>query len=147
MVNPETRILFDKGIKTLAEGNILSALSYFEKASAIEDNPLIGSFYAFCMAKERGHFQKAISLCTDAIKADPENSFHYLNLGKIYLLEKKKEEAINIFRKGLHYEENQQILDELNKIGTRRPLILPFLKRSNIINKYLGIILSRLRLR
>ena len=147
MVNPETKKLFDKGIKTLTEGNILSALSCFEKASKIEDNPLISSYLAFCTAKERGQVQKAISLCNDAIKDDPENSFHYLNLGKIYLLEKEKEEAVNIFRQGLHYEENQHIADELNKIGTRKPLIIPFLKRSNVINKYLGIILSRLKLR
>jgi tetratricopeptide (TPR) repeat protein len=146
MLNPEAKKLFDKGIKTLTEGNNLSALSCFEKASKIEDDPLISSFFAFCIAKERGHFQKAISLCTDAIKADPEKSSHYLNLGKIYLLEKKKEEAINIFRQGLHYEENQQILDELNKIGTRKPLIIPFLKRSNVINKYLGMLLSRIKL-
>ena len=147
MVNPETKKLFEKGIKTLTEGNILSALSYFEKASKIEDNPLISSYLAFCTAKERGQVQKAISLCNDAIKDDPENSFHYLNLGKIYLLEKEKEEAVNIFRQGLQYEKNQQIADELNKIGTRKPLIIPFLKRSNVINKYLGIILSRLKLR
>ena len=147
MVNSETKNLFDKGIKTLTEGNILSALSYFEKASKIEENPLISSYLAFCIAKERGQVQKAISLCNDAIKEDPENSFHYLNLGKIYLLEKKKEEAVNIFRQGLHYEENQQIVDELNKLGTRKPLIIPFLKRSNVINKYLGINLIRLKLR
>jgi len=62
-------------------------------------------------------------------------------------LKRKNEEAVNIFRQGLHYEENQHIADELNKIGTRKPLIIPFLKRSNVINKYLGIILSRLKLR
>jgi len=90
MVNPETKKLFDKGIKTLTEGNILSALSCFEKASKIEENPLISSYLAFCIAKERGQVQKAISLCNDAIKEDPENSFHYLNLGKIYILEKEK---------------------------------------------------------
>ena len=147
MENPEAKKLFDEGIKTLTEGNILSALSYFEKASKIEDNPLINSYLAFCAAKERGWVQKAISLCNNAIKEDPENSFHYLNLGKIYRLEKNNEEAIKIFRQGLHYEENQQILVEISKIEIRKPPFIPFLKRSNVINKYLGIILSRLNLR
>lgn len=147
MLNQETKKLFDKGIETLTEGNIVAALSYFEKALKIEENPVISSFFAFCIAKERGQVQKAIVLCTDAIKEDPENSFHYLNLGKILLLKKEKEEAVNIFRQGLQYEENQQIEDELNKLGTRKSLIIPFLKRSNLINKYLGLILSRLKLR
>jgi restriction endonuclease Mrr len=44
-------------------------------------------------------------------------------------------------------EENQQILDEIGRIETRKPPFIPFLKRSNVINKYLGIILSRLKLR
>ena len=147
MLNQETKKHFDKGIKTLNKGNILAALSFFEKALKIEENPVISSFFAFCIAKERGQVQKAISLCKDAIKEDPEKSFHYLNLGKIYLLEKEKEEAVNIFRQGLQYEENQQIVDELNKLGTRKSLILPFLKRSNFINKYLGLILNRFKVR
>ncbi len=147
MVNPEARELFDKGKEALDEGNILSALTYFEKASKIEDNPSINSFLAFCVAKERGHFQKAISLCAGAIEADPKNSFHYLNLGKIYLLEKKKKEAIDIFREGLRHEENREIIDELCSLGTRKPSVIPFLNRNNVVNRYLGIILSRLRLR
>jgi tetratricopeptide (TPR) repeat protein len=147
MLNQETKDLFDKGIKTLNEGNIVAALSHFEKALKIEEDPVITSFFAFCIAKERGQVQKAIALCNDAIKEEPRNSSHYLNLGKILLLKKEKEEAVNIFRQGLHYEDNQQIEDELNKLGTRKPLIIPFLKRSNVFNKYFGLILSRLKLR
>jgi tetratricopeptide (TPR) repeat protein len=147
MVNPVAKQLFKKGLQELTEGKTLTALSCFEKALGIEEAPLISSFFAFCIAKERGEIQKAISLCNAAMKKEPENSFHYLNLGKIYLLKKDKNEAINIFRQGLHYGDNQQIVDELNRLGTRNPPIIPFLKRGNIINKYLGMIVSRLKLR
>jgi tetratricopeptide (TPR) repeat protein len=147
MVNPEAKQLFDKGMQELSEGKTLAALSCFEKALAMEDEPLISSFFAFCIAKERGEIQKSIALCNAAMKKEPGNSFHYLNLGKVYLLKKDKNEAINIFRQGLQYEDNQQIVDELNRLGTRNPPIIPFLKRRNIINKYLGMIVSRLKLR
>lgn len=147
MSDPESKNLFDKGIRQLTEGNTLSALSYFERASQLKETPLIFSCLAFCIAKERGQVKKAIAMCQDAISTEPENSSHYLNLGKIYLIEKKKEEAVNVFRKGLHYEENEQIVDELNKLGTRRPPVLPFLERSNFLNKCLGILLSRLGIR
>ena len=147
MVNPAAKQLFNKGMQELTEGKTLAALSCFEKALAIEDDPLISSFFAFCIAKERGEIQKAIAFCNAAMKKEPENSFHYLNLGKIYLVKKDIKEAINIFRQGLHYEENQQIVHALNKLGTRKPPVIPFLKRRNIINKYLGMILSRLKLR
>ncbi|WP_442891754.1 tetratricopeptide repeat protein [Dissulfurispira sp.] len=98
-------------------------------------------------SKGRGQIRKAISLCEDAIKGEPENPIHYLNLGKIYLHAGDKETAIHAFRAGLKYKINQQIIDELNKLQTRKPPVIPFLERNNPINKYLGIILSRLGLR
>ena len=143
----EVERLFTKGLEALANGSILSALVFFEKAIKIENNPAIWSYLAFCIAKERGQFSKAISLCEEAIKKEPNNSAHYLNLGRIYLLTNKKAEAINIFREGLNHEENQQIVDELNKLIIRKPPVIPFLKRTNPLNKYLGIILKLLRLR
>ena len=136
-----------KGIEALAQNNTLSALFYFEKALDIEDSPIISSYFAFCIAKERGQLSKAISLCEEAIKKDPESSIHYLNLGRIYLLSNKREDAIKIFREGLNYEANQKIVDELNKLGTRKFPVISFLKRSSLINKYLGIIFNKLRLR
>lgn len=147
MLDTEAERLFNKGLEHLANGDTLSALSCFEKAIKIEDKPAIWSYFAFCIAKERGQLSKAISLCGEAIKKDPVNSAHYLNLGRIYLLANKKAEAINIFREGLNYEANQQIVDELNRLIIRKPPVIPFLKRDNPINKYLGIILKRLRLR
>lgn len=142
--------LFKKGLESLAQGNTLSALSCFEKAINIDNSPIISSHYAFCIAKARGQVSKAISLCEEAIKKEPQNSLHYLNLGRIYLITNNKEDAIKTFREGLNYEPNQQIVDELNRFGPRKPPVIPYLKRSNPINKHLGIILrrkKRLRLR
>jgi tetratricopeptide (TPR) repeat protein len=120
---------------------------HFEKAVQIKETPVYISYFAFCIAKERGQVRKAISLCEEAIKREPDNPVHYFNLGKVYLHAGDKEAAINAFRAGLKYETNQQIIDELNKLQTRRPPVIPFLERNNPINKYLGIILSRLGLR
>ena len=147
MSNTDADKLFIKGIEALDQDNTLLALSYFEKALNIEDSLIISSYFAFCIAKERGQLSKAISLCENAIKNDPESSVHYLNLGRIYLLSNKREEAIKIFKKGLNYETNQKIVDEMNRLGMRKTPVLSFLKRSNLINKYMGSILKKLRLR
>ncbi|MEW6739726.1 MAG: tetratricopeptide repeat protein [Nitrospirota bacterium] len=143
----ESEEFFTRGLNELAVGHGLSALVYFEKAAQIKEVPVYVSYLALCIAKERGQIRKAISLCEEAIKREPENPIHYLNLGKIYLHAVDKETAINTFRAGLRYETNQQIIEELNKLQTRRPPVIPFLERNNPINKYLGIILSRLGLR
>ena len=131
--------LLKRGLEAIAQGDTLSALSYFEKAINIERSPDVCSYYALCIAKERGQVSYAVSLCKEAIQKEPGNSLHYLNLGKIYLIENNKEEAIKTFRAGLDYETNPLIIDELNKLGPRKPPILPFLERSNPINRYLGI--------
>ena len=141
MLVKEVEGLLKKGLEALAQGDTLSALSYFEKAINIENSPIISSYYAFCIAKERGQVIRAISLCEEAIKREPKNSLHYLNLGRIYLITNNKEDAIKTFREGLNYEANQQIVDELSRLEIRKPPIIKFLKRNNPINRYLGIIL------
>ena len=133
--------LLKKGLEAIAQGDTLSALSCFEKAINIERSPSICSCYAFCIAKDRGQVSNAISLCEEAIQKEPGNSLHYLNLGRIYLIDNNKVEAIKIFREGLNYEANPIIVDELNRLGPRKPPVLPFLKRSNPINRCLGIML------
>lgn len=145
MPSTEIENLLNNGLEALANGDTLSALVCFEKAIKIEDLPIIRSAYAFCIAKERGLFSKAISLCEEAIEKDAGNAEHYLNLGRILLLSNRKAEAVKVFRKGLNYELNHEIVNELNKLGLRKPPIIPFLKRSNPINKYLGILCRRLR--
>ncbi|MGD0884788.1 MAG: tetratricopeptide repeat protein [Thermodesulfovibrionales bacterium] len=147
MTENDAEKLFHKGLDALAEGSTLTALAAFEKAAQIEDNPLYVTYLAFCIARERGQFQTAVAMCEKAIARDPQHSAHYFNLGKIYLLARKKEDAIRIFREGLRRQENQQISDELNKLGTRKRPLIPFLKRSNPVNRYLGIIIRRLGLR
>lgn len=147
MQDKEAERLLEKGLEALAQNETLTALSYFERAISIEDSPVISSCYGFCIAKERGQLGKAISLCEEAMKKEPQSSLHYLNLGRVYLLSNRKADAVKIFREGLNYGENQQIIDELNKLGIRNQPVIPFLKRSNPLNKYLGIMLKKLRLK
>ncbi len=147
MAGSEVEELFRKGTEAIQSGDTLTALSHFEKALSLENSPVLNSCFAYCIAKERGLVAKALAICDEAIRTEPSNSIHYLNLGKIYLICKKRAEAVDTFRKGLGFEMNQDIIDELNNLGLRKPPVIPFLKRSNPINKYLGIILKKLGLR
>jgi predicted Zn-dependent protease len=143
MIDTNHETLFKKGIESLARNEWTSALACFEKATGLRDNPIYKSYLALCIARERGQTNRAVSMCMDALESDPESSVIYLNLGKIYLMQGKPEEAIKAFRNGLGQEGNDQIVEELERIGTRRPSPLSFLKRDHPINKYLGILLAR----
>ena len=54
-------------------------------------SPEMLSLMGYSLAREAGQFRKGIELCLKAIALNPHNSDHYLHLGRIYLLAKKKD--------------------------------------------------------
>jgi tetratricopeptide (TPR) repeat protein len=115
-------------------------------------DPFLMSYYGYLLSVVDKNPREGIKKCRDAIvaldKAMPfASEFYYpvfyLNLGRTYLKENRIE-AINCFRTGLKTDpENQDLLNELNKLGSRRKPAMPFLNRSNPINKYIGMVLSK----
>ena len=139
--------LIEKGIAFLNNNDRLAALSCFDKAFVIGKSPELLSYLSYCMATERGQLYEALKLCNDALSQEPDNPVHYLNLGRIYMHAGKKEEALLILRRGLSFGENQTIESILEKIGTRRKPVFRFLPRNSFLNKYVGLLLHRLKLR
>jgi tetratricopeptide (TPR) repeat protein len=150
-MNPETAAIaqkeFDQAQLELDRNNILAALASLERALSIWDDPLWHSRLGFCIAKERGQLTQAFELCRSAIEYDPDNPIHYLYLGKVYQIAGNTYEALQTFRKGMTHGCNPELKRLLDAIGTRKPPVIPFLSRNNLLNKFLGIILGRLGLR
>lgn len=141
----------DKAFSLIREHNTLDALFFLEKVISETGRHDVKSAYAMCAALERGKVKDGIDICIQAIEEDPENVFHFLNLGKIYLKDGKKAVAIDIFRKGLRFgtdsEGAKEITFILNELGIRKRPLLPFLKRDNFFNKYVGLVLHKIRFR
>lgn len=144
MTNYAAEELCRQGVDALMNGDGNRALAFFEQAVAISRAPLYCTNLAYCLAKERGDFRQAISLCREAIKDEPKNSIHFLALGRIHLLAGQKKEAIRIFSMGLRHEKNNEIMDELNRMGCRKAPAFPFLDRENPLNRYLGKLLTKI---
>lgn len=138
MSKEEATELFTMGMDALKNGDTRAALDYLEQAVGLERNPLFCSNLAVCLAKEKRDFKKAVSLCNEAIKNDPKNSVHFLNLGRVHLLANQKKDAIRILNMGLRYGGNREIIAELSRFGRRRSPFIPFLDRDNPVNKFLG---------
>lgn len=145
----EAEEFYNKGIEAFKDGKTLEALALCEKAFNIDpENPKYQSFLGLCIACERGKIKEAISLCEKALQVEPQKIESYLNLGRVYLRASLKLRAIEIFRKGLKVDnKNPEIIAELQALGLRKKPVLPHLSRDNFLNKYLGIILSKLRFR
>lgn len=147
MIDTDPAKLFAKGVDAIKNGDMVSALAFFERVTSIDSTPVNRSYLAFCIARERGQFKKAITMCEEALREEPENTLHYLNLGRVYILSAQRTDAMKIFREGLHHGENRDIVNELIKLGMRKPPVIPFFERENLLNRYLGIILTKLGLR
>lgn len=111
------------------------------------ESPEILSLMGYGLARETGQFRKGIELCLKAISLDPHNSDHYLHLGRIYLLAKKIDLAMKIFRKGLKIRKDPRILEELRLLGIRRSPPFASLPRNHVVNRVTGKILNVLKLR
>jgi len=136
-----------KGLAALDNGHTHLALVCFERAFEIDRRPLVCSFLGFCIATARGEVAKGIALCREAVEKEGTNSRHYCNLGRVLLLAGQKDEAIQVFRQGLRFGRDEEIIRELNALGTRKPPVFPSLGRNHFLNKWLGIVLDRLGFR
>lgn len=150
-MDPETGAIaqkeFDRAQVELDQNNVLAALACLERALGIWNDPLWHSRLGFCVAKQRGQITQALQLCRAAIERDPGNFIHYLYLGKVFLVAGNTNEALQAFRQGITLGSNPELERMLVAIGTRKPPVISFLSRDNLLNKYLGIILCRFGLR
>jgi len=111
------------------------------------------SYYGCLIAIVENNTKDGIIICENAIKAlDISMPFgseffypvFYLNLGRAYLKAGKKTEAVRAFQQGLKSDpENSDIQREIRKLGSRKKPPVPFLKRGNPINKYIGLLLGK----
>jgi tetratricopeptide (TPR) repeat protein len=117
------------------------------------DDPFLMSYYGCLYALLLKKPATGIKMCREAIKKLQESiplgselfyPLFYLNLGRAYLGAKKKKEAIKAFNLGLKADpDDQELLKEMKKLGIRRKPPLPFLKRGNPLNKYIGLLISK----
>ena len=138
--------------------NYNQALKFLEDAlDEFPDDPFVMSYYGSLIATADGQAEKGIKICQKAFeKLDPvvyngEKLFHiafYLNLGRAYLAGGDKRAAVEAFRRGLAIDEkNDALIHELQRVGERKEPVVPFLERSNPVNKYSGIFLKKIKLR
>ena len=139
--------LVSKALTALTHGHSYLAMVCLQQATALGSSPIIDSHLGYCLALNQQDFAEARRLGEKALSAEPNNPLFCLNLGRICLLAGQKEDAICIFRQGLAFSRDEAIIAELNRLGTRKPPLFPAFHRNHPLNKWGGIVLSRLGLR
>ena len=140
--------LFEKGEELLRRGERLAALASFEKSIQLDGtNHKCRSYLALLSATQRGQIENAIKTSRDILEQAPAEPLVYLNMGRLYLLAERKQDAVDALRKGASIEKLPEIQQLLESMGLRRKPVVPFLSRQNSINKVLGILFKKLHLR
>ena len=147
MATSETAELFAKGMEALGHGHFYLARTCFERAVAQERTPRHCSYLAISLAETQGANPLAIAIGREALAQEPENPQHYLHLSRIYVMAGWRQDAIDLLREGIGRTGAPDLVRELERLGTRKPVVIKSLPRSHFLNKYLGLILNRLRLR
>lgn len=136
---------FRSGRRYLREDNLDKALRAFEKAYKEDrENPGYMSYYGMCKGLRGGEIGLALELCTRAIKKEFHRAEFYANLGRVYMAAGNKKGAIKVFKTGLRFDANNEEINKyLIELGFRHKPVIPILKRSNPVNKFLGILFRR----
>ncbi len=140
-------------LRRKSQKNALELLK--ESLEQYPDDPFLLSYYGCLEAIVNKNYRFGIDTCNRAIEALKRNvpigerflyPVFYLNLGRAYLATGKKKNAIEAFNTGLLMNrEDSELVAELKRLGIRKKPAVPFLSRSNPINKYIGTLLHKLR--
>jgi len=139
----------------LREDRQREALQLLQEALMLFPNePTLMSYYGYLSVIVDRKCRIRIETCQKAIEQLSQTGtqgestsypIFYYNLGKAYSAAGKRQESLDALHKGLSYDpRSSDIKKELQKIGVRREKPpIPFLDRSNPLNKYLGIALYK----
>jgi tetratricopeptide (TPR) repeat protein len=147
MTDQDFREQVKRGVAAAEQSNTLEALFYLENAALLRTTPTLTSYLGYCLARERRQFKKGAGLCLEALKQEPQQAIHYLNLGRVYLAAGEKVRAIKTLRQGLKLGRNRLILEELKKLGIRKQPVFRSLSRGHPLNKHAGLLFTRLGMR
>jgi predicted Zn-dependent protease len=142
MSSEELDLLTKKGIEAAEKGYIHSAQVFLGQVAEQRNTPELNTYLAYCQAKGQGRMHAAAKTCRESIKREPNNSLHYLILGRVLMMAGEKGKAIDAFRQGLKASPNPKIIQELKKLGLRKPAVIKNLKRNHPINRMLGRVFS-----
>ncbi len=135
----------------IRNGQRKQAYSILLQAMAVyPDHAVILSYCGWLQAVVDKKYKNGIAVCRKAFVAFKSSDPHtggiiypilYLNLGRAFLAAGKKKEAVENFNKGLRHDRGHvELKKEMQLLGTRKQPLVPFLSRSNLLNKYVGLL-------
>lgn len=131
---------FRRGEAALTAEQLSEALENFRAAHRLD--PASARFRSYCgllVGLVERRFDKALELCRSAAKEEFFNPDLYHNLARVHLAFGFKAEALRYLRRALMIApDHEATLADLRRLGVRRPPLLGFLRRGNLLNRWVG---------
>ncbi len=129
-----------RGDEALAAGEPVTAHAAYQAAQRLDGNdPGVLSRLGLTLVLVAHDEYKGVAFCEEALKRGGENPDALYRLARVYQATYQKERAFRAIRRGLALDPDHEGLGELlESMGVRRRPVIPFLPRSNFINKFLG---------
>lgn len=142
--NPADQL--ERGLECCRQGDWKTGFEHLSAVAQQQKKPgeLPSRYYSFLgygMALRQKRIDEGIKLCRYAIKREFYQPENYLNLARVYLLAERRDAAYKAIMKGLKVDPEFPGLQALHQsMGERKLPVLPFLARSNPLNRLLGSI-------
>jgi tetratricopeptide (TPR) repeat protein len=136
-------IALHRGIECCRKEEWDQGLHYLGQiAQSGERSGLPGLFYSYLgygIARCQRRIEEGRKLCEHAIKVEFYQPENYLNLARTCLLTSDRDAAVRAIRRGLKIDPHSlELLALQRQVGLRGAPVLPFLSRSNLVNRILG---------
>ena len=149
---PTARESFESGLAALAEQHHLLAAELFLAAMQHESQkPLCRpdmrylSYYGLSLTRAGHAMPVGLKACQLAVRKAPHQPLLLLNLGRVYRTGGRTARAIRCFERGLHLApDDRGLRRELAQLERRARPVVPFLPRTNLLNRWSGKIRASL---
>lgn len=131
---------FKEGLRFLRNNYAKKAMVHFTRAAELDKtNPFYLSYVGLTLAAAERNWDEAEEICQRAVKMRRTQAELYLNLAEVFRLAGRRDEAVETLVLGRQMtKKDPRILAALRKYGIRRPPVLSFLDRQNVLNVKLG---------
>jgi len=133
-------IEFKECLRKLNNGHKTAALAHVRRALSSEPrNPFYLSYEGMLSAVAEKRYAEGENSCREALEIKCNHAQLYLNLAELFHQEGRDRDAMATLRKGyISAGRDLRLRRALEKMGERRPPILPMLGRNHSLNRILG---------
>jgi tetratricopeptide (TPR) repeat protein len=144
----EVQAALELGLAAFHARDLAAAHQAFERAYRRDPrHPRAASWYGVTLVLVERNSALGVSLCDQALRPGPDPEL-LLNLARVHLALNSRERTVKALQRGLQAAPGHPgLLAAVAALGMRRDPVLPFLSRGNPLNRLLGRLRHRWRVR